>query len=161
MQRMVQRKNGLTDEDKNKILQMRKRNIGYRAISEELGLNHNTVKSYCQRHNLGGPRAIHGEASRHECKYCGKKIRQNPGRKEKKFCSDKCRFSWWNSHLDQVNRKTIYEHECEYCHKPFISYGNQARRYCSQLCYMTARFGYRDYWEGKARIYLNANNKTD
>ena len=30
-----------------------------------------------------------------KCEYCGIRIEQEPGRKAKKFCSDKCRTAWW------------------------------------------------------------------
>ena len=29
------------------------------------------------------------------CKNCGGKLEHTPGRKPKKFCSDKCRMAWW------------------------------------------------------------------
>ena len=43
----------------------------------------------------------------HVCKFCGKEVKQNPGRKEKMFCDSSCRQRWWNSHLDMVKRKAI------------------------------------------------------
>lgn len=63
------------------------------------------------------------------------------GRKEKRFCSDKCRNKWWNTHLDKVNRRANYDFVCAYCKKPFISYGNKNRKYCSHECYIADRFG--------------------
>lgn len=72
---------------------------------------------------------------------CGKPVRQNPGRKQKRFCSDICRNKWWNSHLDLVKRKANYEIVCLGCEKPFVVYGNANRKYCSHKCYVEHRFG--------------------
>ena len=75
------------------------------------------------------------------CQFCGIKVLQNPGRKQKKFCSDKCRNLWWNSHLDLVNRKAMHECVCLPCKKQFISYGDKNRKYCCHECYVAERFG--------------------
>lgn len=70
-----------------------------------------------------------------------KAVPQTAGRKEKKFCSDRCRMKWWNSHLDQVQRKANYDFVCPVCKKPFTVYGNANRKYCSHECYIEDRFG--------------------
>ncbi len=139
----------MTDEQIKRITELREQGIGYGKISQILDISQNTVKSFCQRNNLGGMRFPAADADIHVCKFCGKEVHQNPGRKEKKFCDDKCRMAYWNSHQDKVERKAIYEYTCPYCGKPFTAYGNANRRYCSRICYFTARFGYRDYWSKK------------
>lgn len=58
------------------------------VISETLGVSVNTVKSHIRRHPV-----LPGTVC---CLYCGKPVLQNEGRKAKKFCSDKCRISYWN-----------------------------------------------------------------
>lgn len=75
------------------------------------------------------------------CEQCGIMVVQNPGHKHKRFCSDKCRMLWWNSHQDLVKRKANYEFTCARCGKAFISYGNKSRKYCCQECYIEDRFG--------------------
>ena len=75
------------------------------------------------------------------CGYCGAPITQTLGRKEKKFCSDRCRNLWWNAHLDLVDRRANYEFVCRTCGKPFTAYGNAHRKYCSRDCYIEDRFG--------------------
>ena len=72
---------------------------------------------------------------------CGAPVAQNTGRKEKKFCSDKCRNKWWNAHLDKVDRRVIREVTCAGCGKTFSVYGQAARKYCSHDCYIRHRFG--------------------
>jgi len=134
----------MTNEQRINIQKLRDAGFGYKKIAEKLQMSENTVKTYCKRHGLDGyiamqPQEKNGEM--HFCKSCGVKVEQNPGRKEKKFCSDKCRNKWWNTHLDKVNRKAMYEYECPHCKKNFTAYGNANRKYCSHECYIADRFG--------------------
>lgn len=76
-----------------------------------------------------------------ECENCGAAIQQYAGRKKKRFCCSDCRYQWWNSHLDQVNRKAYYEITCQHCGKVITVYGDSRRKYCSHECYIAARFG--------------------
>ncbi len=100
----------------------------------------------CRRKKLTGKAASQTMSAmtrdgNHFCLCCGKEVAQTPGRKEKKFCSDRCRNKWWNSHLDRVKRKANYEFICPQCRKPFTAYGNAKRKYCSHECYIAHRFG--------------------
>ena len=164
MQRLVQTEKpsrGMDLKTRETIRQMRTNGMGYQRISDALNISRNTIKSYCQRHGLGGLKAFDGEPSTTVCKFCGKEVKQNPGRKRKLYCDDVCRMSYWKKNKDKINHKAVYEFECPQCQKRFTSYGNPNRKYCSRLCLMTARFGYREYWEGRARIVLDAQNKAD
>ena len=131
----------MTDAQKIQIGHLREAGLGYKKIAEQMGLSENTVKTYCKRHGFGGNMAQQGETKKDVCLCCGMPVKQNPGRKQKKFCSDKCRNKWWNAHLDKVNRKAVYEYECPFCKKPFTAYGNKNRKYCSHECYIADRFG--------------------
>ena len=128
----------MTDEERKHIEDLRSQGIGYKKISEMLGLSVNTVKSFCNRKRLGGPTV---QQDQHICPCCGKPVEQTAHRKQKKFCSDQCRMKWWNSHLDQVNRKANYDFVCPVCRKAFTAYGNSNRKYCSLDCYFEDRFG--------------------
>ena len=130
----------LTDEQRVQIINLREAGNGYKKIGQLLDLSENTVKSFCQRRNLGGV-VVQTAAGVSVCKCCGKAVPQTAGRKEKKFCSDRCRMKWWNSHLDQVQRKANYDFVCPVCKKPFTVYGNANRKYCSHECYIEDRFG--------------------
>ena len=57
-------------------------------MAEILGIPVNTIRSHIRRHPEI-PGAI-------VCQNCGKAVPQNPGRKTKRFCCDKCRITWWN-----------------------------------------------------------------
>lgn len=136
----------MTTEQKQRIMEMRDAGMGYSRIATSLSLSVNTVKSFCQRNakpKENAPQAIVIPKAQMQtyCKKCGKTIVQTPGRKKKIFCSDRCRMAWWNSHLDQVNRKAMTEHTCLACGKVFVVYGSRERKYCSHSCYIQMRFG--------------------
>ncbi len=134
----------MTDEQRNQIREYRANGMGYSKIAQALGLSVNTVKSFCRRKGLGGVVAFTSNVTLTDtkvCECCGAEVIQNPGRKLKRFCSDRCRNKWWNEHLDQVDRRANYEYVCPYCHKPFTAYGNSKRKYCSHECYIADRFG--------------------
>lgn len=135
----------MTGLQKNRIREMKAGGCGYVRIAQELGISENTVKSFCRRNGLNrvaaGTAALPGGGDKSACPCCGAEVRQNPGRKAKRFCSDKCRNAWWNSHMNQVQRKAHYEFVCACCKKPFTAYGNAGRKYCSHECYIKDRFG--------------------
>ena len=83
----------------SEILELRRQGLRYKTIAAITGYSVNTVKSTCRRHPPLNEKV---------CLQCGAKIEQLPHRKEKKFCSDKCRMAWWNSHPERVNRKAFY-----------------------------------------------------
>ena len=133
----------MNDTQRQQIRKLRAEGYSYSKVAQALGLSENTVKTFCRRNGLGGvvdaPAPI--EPDGHYCLCCGSAVGQTPGRKEKKFCSDRCRNKWWNSHLDKVERKANYDFICPYCKKPFTAYGNKNRKYCSHECYIADRFG--------------------
>ena len=107
------------------------------------------MKSFCRRHGLKKEEldtqsaidAALKKLSIHYCKNCGVKVFQYPGRKEKKFCCDRCRNVWWNAHIADIKRKAMYDLVCPTCGKVFHAYGKKNRKYCSHTCYIKARFG--------------------
>ena len=70
----------------------------------------------------------------HSCPQCGKTVIQRTGHK-KRFCSDRCRMAYWNSHQDQILRRAYYALSCKNCGKEFQSYGNAHRKFCCRSCY--------------------------
>ena len=142
----------MTNEQKTVVESLRSQGLGYKRIAAQTGISANTVKSYLRKN---APVAVEQETPvispesavvissdiQPVCRQCGKPVAQNPGRKEKKFCSDHCRNLWWNAHLSEVKRKAMYEYVCPNCGKPFYAYGNRKRKYCSHDCYVADRFG--------------------
>ena len=134
----------MTDKQKTELERLRTENYSYNQISTMLGVSLNTIKTYCRRHNLGGNITEKREKltkGTSKCLMCETSIMQTPGKREKKFCSDRCRNMWWNSHLELVNRKANYKYSCPFCKKEFTVYGNSHRKYCSHECYIRDRFG--------------------
>lgn len=68
----------MTNEQKQKIIALRRDGAGYGRIAARLQISINTVKSFCRRHSLAANTA--GAV----CEQCGKPIEQNPGRKRKR-----------------------------------------------------------------------------
>lgn len=131
----------MTDQQREKIIKLRRLNYGYKTIANKLGIPVDTVKSYCKRHNIikGFPQSD-SYAAEHFCMQCGNSIIQDPKRKEKKFCSDACRIKWWNSHSDLIKTKTGHSVICAYCRKEFYVNKQSNRKYCSHSCYIEDRF---------------------
>lgn len=131
--------------DKNQkemVRKLRLEGFGYSKIAKYLGVSISTIKSHCRRNNLAGVRDNHlkPEISFHYCQNCGNELSNYGPGKRRKFCSDKCRVTWWNSHNENVNKKAIYKIICQHCKKEFESYGNKNRKYCSHPCYINERF---------------------
>ena len=126
----------MTNEQRERITALHQQGYGYIKISQMLGVSDNTVRSFCRRNDVDKST----KAATVICKQCCKQIKPISGRKPKKFCSDACRVSWWNHHLECVNRKAIYQFTCQHCGMSFSAYGNCSRRYCSHACYIAHRF---------------------
>ena len=71
-----------------KILELRDKGYGYKKIATELLLKRDQVRYICnlkEKNPLGG-----------NCKNCGRNIKSVRGKKKKVYCSNKCRYQWWN-----------------------------------------------------------------
>ena len=111
-----------------KIRELQMQGNGYKKIAKMLGISENTVKSYCRRH-----------PAEDSCLQCGRALSHTPDKKRKKFCSDKCRLAWWNTHKEFVKKKTFYTLTCQHCGQIFESYGNNKRKFCSRTCFNDSR----------------------
>lgn len=133
----------MTNEQRMMVSSLRAGGMGYGAIARKVGISTNTVKSFCRRNaqQTETEQSTAADTAEHKCLCCGVAVKQNVGRKEKKFCSDKCRNRWWNSHLDRVDRRAIREVVCANCGKTFSVYGRVERKYCCHGCYIEHRFG--------------------
>ena len=126
----------MTEQQKSNIIKLRNQGKSFSSISEELCLSVNTVKSFYRRKNKK-----ENDGIRLFCKECGNPITQPFGTREKKFCSDKCRTFWWNSHREQLNSKTLDSFECFCCGRKFQAYIYTQRKFCSRECYYKLRYG--------------------
>ena len=130
----------MNDLTKTQIKQMRSNGMSFGQIGGSLGIPVSTIKSFCRRNSIT-VEASTDDKSITTCQCCGKLIKQSKKQKPKKFCSDRCRNTWWNNNLDKVDRKAYYDIVCAGCGKKFKSYGNANRKYCSHECYIEDRFG--------------------
>ena len=138
----------MTDFQARQIRELRMRGQGYRAIASEVGLSRDIVRNYCKKQGLDGYANVLTENLKEQmadgkvCLCCGREIIQPANGRRRKFCSDKCRRTWWAAHPEKINRKSTayYEATCVYCGKTFTTYGNNKRRYCSHNCYIHDRF---------------------
>ena len=119
----------MTNEERKRIDILLRQGLGYKKIANATGLNPNTVKSYCKSH----PVVLSGTY----CQQCGAEVQQTPQKRQKKFCSDACRFAWWSAH-PEARKSSRYVHICACCGKEFTS-DRPASKYCSTRCYAAAR----------------------
>lgn len=120
-------------KQKEEIAHLRMQGMTYEQVAKQLQLSVNTVKSYCQRNQLGGRKST--DSNKHFCKQCGIELKQTPHRKLKKFCSNKCRMKWWNGHPEKLHRKSEQSIVCPICENVFFAYASANRKYCSRECY--------------------------
>ena len=130
------------DKTKAQVRSLREAGMSLGKIAVQLGLNANTVKSWCRRNNImpasvGTPVV---DATRLVgCLNCGGVL---VGR-QSRFCCQSCRRAWWKTHPELINRKAFYTFTCAHCAKPFSAYGDAKRKYCTHACYIQHRFGTR------------------
>ncbi len=133
----------MTKDEKAKVTALRESGNSYTMIANKLHLTVSAVKGFCQRSGVcfkENRTVVTTPLDDDRCRQCGKQIIQKPHTKKAIFCSKECRQKWWNSNLDKVNRKAIYDFHCACCGKKFTAYGNSHRKYCSHQCYINDRF---------------------
>lgn len=123
----------MTHEEKDRIRILRMRGDSYSSIAAALSLPEGTIKTYCNRSGIK-------KSDTNLCECCGKPVEQMPERKQKRFCSDKCRLTWWNQNRDKLVRRSGMKKQCPVCGTAFESY-DAARKYCCHACYIQDRFG--------------------
>lgn len=121
----------MTKDEKQKVAELQRTGLGYKRIAAITGISVNTVKSYCKAHPFG-------EKNCKRCLSCGKPLSQTPHKREKKFCSDKCRNAWWSAHPEMRKKEKPYQHICLFCGSAFSS-DRPGSRYCSTACFADAR----------------------
>lgn len=123
----------LTEMQKQAVFRLRQQGLTYAGIAGALGLSPNTVKSICHRNNI--PSTSAKAADTDVCKNCGSPLIQKHGVKKKSFCSDQCRYDWWNKYRHSQPYRLI----CKQCGETFVSLGNPKRLFCGRDCYNLSR----------------------
>jgi len=132
----------MTDTQKQTILRRRAAGATYAQIADEVGLSMNTVKSCCRRSGeveSSDVEKIVIEDNKDLCKHCNKKLVHIQKAKPKRFCDNTCRYAYWNTHRDLMNRSSDLS-VCGYCGKKYNNCGNTRRKYCSISCGIANRF---------------------
>ena len=75
------------------------------------------------------------------CKYCGAKLINTPGHRQKSFCSAICQRDFWREHRDLMRHPSFVTTTCPVCGCIFSDYKGHHRKYCSHACYITDRYG--------------------
>lgn len=130
------------DEQKKQVIALRNKGVSYGQISEKLDMNLNTVKSICQR-NCNNKQEEQTSGYTH-CLYCGKLIMQIANRKKKKFCSNNCRYLWWQKNGIKESENGVHSFVCKHCGTEFQTYGCNQRKYCCHECYVADRYEKKD-----------------
>jgi predicted nucleic acid-binding Zn ribbon protein len=140
----------LKTEQKQQILELRKKGYGYKSISGILRINRDSVRNLCKSYGLTGygqpieSGDLDEPNNKRNCTNCGKEISVDDKRGRKpKFCCEECRINWWKNNSDKRNKseRAWYSFKCRNCGKEFKVYGNKSRKYCSIKCSTEYRFG--------------------
>lgn len=122
----------MTEVQKQEILRLRRQGMPFTAIAEKLSLNRNTVKTFASRNERKF--SMQGK-----CLNCGCETKQKPKTKTKQFCSDRCRYQYWNRHRSEKQMSNTLS--CAYCGRTFSASLSANRKYCGRSCYVNARWG--------------------
>ena len=98
----------VTNEQIEIVARLQQSGKGYRAIAAETGLPINSVKSWCRRHPAD-------RTAPSFCQQCGSELKQIPGKRARRFCSDACRMLWWKEHPENKSHRVAYRHVCRCC----------------------------------------------
>ena len=101
----------MEESTKTQIARLSESGKSHAEIAEALGIPVGSVKTVLHR-------------SKPRCEACGKPL---AGR-QRRFCSDECRYRWWKTHRD------CGERTCPACGKAFTA-KDKRRVYCCRECY--------------------------
>jgi len=122
----------LTHEQKRQTIKMRKQNIGYGAISKELGVKKDQVAGFCRGYGIAGHKGEQPRRKEITCKVCGKTYYKNAEWQSNVFCSTECRQT--SKKINREKRKlTRSPLVCPNCGKRFVPRNNR-QKFCCQQC---------------------------
>ncbi len=75
---------------KREVIRLKKAGYGFVKIADTLSLSVKEVKSICKE--IDEVELLNGN-----CKNCNSNITSVKGKKIKQFCSDRCRWDYWNN----------------------------------------------------------------
>jgi hypothetical protein len=75
---------------KTKVIELKKAGYGFVKIANMLSISVKEVRTICKE--IDEVELLNGN-----CKNCNSKITSVKGKKIKQFCSDRCRWDYWNN----------------------------------------------------------------
>lgn len=74
---------------------------------------------------------------RKNCKECGTKLEESKTAHSRKFCNERCKYTFWNK--EKAYRESLKMNKiCAYrkCNKPFVAEGRQRKikKFCNDGC---------------------------
>ena len=75
---------------RTKVIELKKAGYGFVKIASTLSISIKEVKTICKEID-------EVELLNVKCKNCNYKITSHKGKKIKQFCSDRCRWDYWNN----------------------------------------------------------------
>ena len=115
----------MNHEEKIKVIELGNQGLTIREISQITGIPTTTVNRW---KNEGNKVVV--------CPVCRKKFLSRKGFKGKKFCSDKCRYTWWNSHRSLMKHRSSVQTKCPHCGELFIA-RRKGQLFCCRNCYLS------------------------
>lgn len=151
----------MTEEQKKKIIDLRKQGLGYKRIAKQLNITRDSVRGYCRRNEPFGEymptkkkKVIKVNENKNSfCLNCNNEIIQNSRGPKRKYCCNKCKYEY---SYKNNNRKTS-SLRCEYCDKEFKACSVE-RKYCSHECYIRDRFWRKEDADEIMNRLLNGEN---
>jgi len=114
-----------------KIMELREKGYGYKRIAKELDMTVSAVRYAISKSE--------DQLLSDSCKECGVAIKSLKGKRKKVYCSNGCRWKWWNKQTRDINKKAYYNFICKNCGKEFEAYGTNRRLFCDRECYNSNR----------------------
>jgi 5-methylcytosine-specific restriction endonuclease McrA len=134
----------LSNVDKNTVIELRNRFLGYKKIAKIIGKTRDEIRKFCIKIELNGymgEKPIQkSKTIKHEkamiCENCKAPLYLSGRGRNKRFCSNSCRRIWWQNNTDKKNKieSAIYNLTCKQCGNTFKSYGNKKQQCCSKIC---------------------------
>ena len=112
----------------DKIKYFQRKGLSYSETALKLNLKVDSVKSFYFRHPADNT-----------CLCCGEELSSSTAHRQRMFCSDKCRYTWWYRNRDLKPIPNAVETVCAMCGTTFVSRASAKRKYCSLACHYKAR----------------------
>ena len=88
-----------------KVIELYNQGIKMSDIAIKLQIPYNTVKSVIRRHTLknscSNEKLKHVDDNIRRCRVCNNPVNEALGKRDKYFCSSRCRLKYWRKHHDK------------------------------------------------------------